>query len=557
MGGALGQGAVNDLEQPQRSSSELEDELADLRADYDRAAKRLADALSDNIRLRRELALLTGSHSWRITRPMREARALAARAVGALRGPLRKRVLSAAIGVYRRAPLPTPLRLAVHKIAHRLAPGAYDSLSRAVGASAPAPVIAARIAAGAQHIPEDIVANAKFRAGFRRLVRDLAAHAGPRGGFTHLIALPFFSIGGAQMVAAHFARVIAANGGCVVVVASDSPPRGEPPTQQSDVLDIDLTDYFPDADAVAREELLFATLRLVRPRVFHAINSEAAWRMLIDSGPRVRAFTRVFAAIFMFQFDWNTGEKFGYAATFLRPAICQVDALLSDNKRFIEDAIKEYGLERERAKFHAVYNSVAAVSPECFAEAKAALAQLPEKVRAAERLQVLWAGRLDAQKRPELLLQIAQRCPDIDFHVYGARVMDDLNLGAQLQKLPNVHFGGSYASAREVLGRREHHLMMFTSQWEGLPNVLIEFGALGLPIIAPTVGGVGELIDENTGYPLAERPSVEDYVNVMRVVREAPEEAVRRGANLLALTAERHSFAHFEEAVRLLPGYLA
>ena len=63
--------AVNDLEQRQQSSEDLWEEVETLRAEHAKTALRLAEALNQNIRLRRELAVLHGSHSWRITAPLR------------------------------------------------------------------------------------------------------------------------------------------------------------------------------------------------------------------------------------------------------------------------------------------------------------------------------------------------------------------------------------------------------------------------------------------------------------------------------------------------------
>src|SRR6185312_5935632 len=103
----------------------------------------------------------------------------------------------------------------------------------------------------------------------------------------------------------------------------------------------DLSNYFPDADMVSREHLLFAIVRMTRPHVLHLINSEVGWRMLIKMGARLRQVTRVFGSIFAFQFDPNTGEKVGYAATFLRPAFPLLDGLIADNRRFIQDALIE------------------------------------------------------------------------------------------------------------------------------------------------------------------------------------------------------------------------
>ncbi len=544
---------MGQLDQPRRSVAELQQELDVLRADYAKTALRLAEALNQNIRLRRELAVLLGSKSWRLTAPLRAASAYAGRAAHRAQALAHFRPLDAIVTLYRKAPLPREARLLLHKALLKVTPGAYASLRQATGAVIPPVIEVENTPARAR---TDILSNATFRAGFRRLARDIGAYAAERGGVTHVIVLPFFAIGGAQVTANNFARAIVNHGGGSVLIAADRTLTTGAVAPVDGALHIDLSDYFDKADGLAREDLLFAALRMIRPKTLHAINSEVAWRLLIREGERVRAFTRVFGAIFAFQFDWSTGEKVGYAATFLKPAIGQIDGLITDNQRFARDAIAEYDLEAERGKFHVVYNTVDLVSPETLAQGGAFATALAQRVRAAGRFSVLWAGRLDAEKRPDLLLAVARACPEMDFHVYGARVVD-ASLGVQFQGLSNVFLRGPYASAREVMAAREHHAMMFTSRWEGLANVLIEFGALGLPVVAATVGGVGELITEGTGYPVSERPSVDDYVRALRAIAGLPEQAAGRSERLLALIGERHSRASFAEAVARIPGYLS
>jgi glycosyltransferase involved in cell wall biosynthesis len=89
-----------------------------------------------------------------------------------------------------------------------------------------------------------------------------------------------------------------------------------------------------------------------------------------------------------------------------------------------------------------------------------------------------------------------------------------------------------------------------------MPNILIEVGALGIPVIAPTVGGVGELIDNDSGYPLPERPSVEDYDLALRAVLGDPVQALARAGRLLEKITQRHSWEGFVASVADLPGYL-
>jgi glycosyltransferase involved in cell wall biosynthesis len=100
---------------------------------------------------------------------------------------------------------------------------------------------------------------------------------------------------------------------------------------------------------------------------------------------------------------------------------------------------------------------------------------------------VLWVGRIIEQKRPELLLDLAQGSPDLRFDLVG-----DCNLASgyarsiveRARKLPNVVVHG--AVAREVLGGlyRRAALLLCTSSFEGFPNVFLEAWARGVPTVA-------------------------------------------------------------------------
>ena len=95
--------------------------------------------------------------------------------------------------------------------------------------------------------------------------------------------------------------------------------------------------------------------------------------------------------------------------------------------------------------------------------------------------------------------------------------------------------------------------MLYTSIYDGLPNVLLEAGAHRVPIVAPTtVGGIGELISEGTGWPVENQYDAREYADRLREVLASPTEAARRAAVLSRIVATRHSFETFCGAVRNL-----
>ncbi|WP_345891579.1 glycosyltransferase family 4 protein [Burkholderia sp. Ax-1735] len=312
-----------------------------------------------------------------------------------------------------------------------------------------------------------------------------------------------------------------------------------------------LRDFTRDDSYALKQALLYDMLLAIRPAVFHNINSEVAWNAVIAQGPQLKEVTRLFASIFAFQFAEDGKSKIGYAAYFLQPGLPALTALLSDNQRFVTDARAEYGLGQQGDKLRAVYNPSRLATAGWKARALARIASRGQDL-AGQRPAFLWAGRLDKEKRIDLLLALVQACPHIDFYVYGQAVV---NVSEQLPDLANLHLMGPFTSPDELVRDRAYTGFIFTSKWEGMPNILLEIGTLGVPIIAPSVGGVGELISDSTGYLLSEKPDVADYRAAMESVISNSQEVEARARALVELIDERHTWQRFVEHVKELEGY--
>ncbi len=123
---------------------------------------------------------------------------------------------------------------------------------------------------------------------------------------------------------------------------------------------------------------------------------------------------------------------------------------------------------------------------------------------------VLWASRLAVEKRPSLLPAIAKRLyaarPDIKLFVHGTDAFGEFDL-ATIKGLPNLSFEGPFSKFDEIAAG-DFSCFIYTSWFDGMPNVVLEAVSMGLPVIAPDVGGIAEVIaDGETGVLL---PSILD-----------------------------------------------
>jgi glycosyltransferase involved in cell wall biosynthesis len=112
-----------------------------------------------------------------------------------------------------------------------------------------------------------------------------------------------------------------------------------------------------------------------------------------------------------------------------------------------------------------------------------------------------FAGRLVPVKRVETIIQTAKQLldsyPDLDFHFY---IYGDGPLRTKLEELSAsmttndvVTFMGHSDTLDEELSKLD--VMLLTSEHEGLPMILLEAMSAGIPVIAPAVGGIPDLLE--------------------------------------------------------------
>ena len=111
---------------------------------------------------------------------------------------------------------------------------------------------------------------------------------------------------------------------------------------------------------------------------------------------------------------------------------------------------------------------------------------------------VTFIGRLDVQKGVAKLLATAadwlRRLPDCDLLVVGQGPLETA-LRQQCREAGiagRVHFAGWRPDIPAILAASS--LLVLPSAWEGMPNVVLEAMAAGLPVVATQVEGVGELL---------------------------------------------------------------
>jgi glycosyltransferase involved in cell wall biosynthesis len=156
---------------------------------------------------------------------------------------------------------------------------------------------------------------------------------------------------------------------------------------------------------------------------------------------------------------------------------------------------------------------------------------------------LLFVGRLDPQKGPFLLLMSVKDLLPIypELHVLfvgDGPLREELRAWVQRAGLESrIHFAGRRNDVPSLL--RAADLFVLPSAWEGLPNVLLEAMAAGVPVIATAVEGVSDLlVDHETGLMVPPN-SPRDLAGAITVLLASPLQSRKMAESAQHVAAER------------------
>ncbi len=280
------------------------------------------------------------------------------------------------------------------------------------------------------------------------------------------------------------------------------------------------------------------------PQVVHNINSWLGYQVFATNGQALGQASRLYCHVFCGDITVE-GKTVGLSYHDLPACFDFLTGVFGDNQTALDNLCQVYGFDAPRMFAH--YQPV--VLGTSLADRGRLSGEKP--------LRILWAGRLDRQKRVDLLAAIVLRCSDrpYQFHIYGYGLLDEKT--SDLPAGSNVTYHGPF-DGFESLPTECFDVFLYTSQWDGLPNVLLEAMAAGLAVVAPDVGGVGELIiPGQTGYLISPYDDVEAFVAALDRIAAHPGDAAVLMRNGYHLLSRRLSWASFSRVITSAPGYVS
>ena len=134
---------------------------------------------------------------------------------------------------------------------------------------------------------------------------------------------------------------------------------------------------------------------------------------------------------------------------------------------------------------------------------------------------IAFIGRLVEQKDPLLALSVlALMADDIELVMIGGGALEAAVLGRvkALGLAHRVRVLGAVDRTPALTHLAEADVMLMTSRWEGLPVAAIESMALGVPVVAPAISGIPEVVAHGVSGLLVNDRSPGSFVEALNVV---------------------------------------
>lgn len=144
------------------------------------------------------------------------------------------------------------------------------------------------------------------------------------------------------------------------------------------------------------------------------------------------------------------------------------------------------------------------------------------------RFSAVFFSYISKLKGADVVLEVAQKMPGIDFHFYG-RIDESYKseFSTACDNLHNVEYHGIYDSASadaiDELCKYDVHLFPTAYSTEGVPGVIVETKIAGVPTIATDICYNSDLIEDGVDGFLIRSHCSDDLVNCLLVLERTPE----------------------------------
>lgn len=306
---------------------------------------------------------------------------------------------------------------------------------------------------------------------------------------------------------------------------------------------VNLLEFGKIADGLPDEcckDIVFTRLLVqLQCKKVHIINSLYGYLWVQNHLELARSQFEIYVSLFADgQMIDGCGGWWGYGDPYLARIYPAIKKAFTDNQNYIDQLVEKNAFDSK--KLLAIYQPIE-------------ITKTKRKTKATERdrkLRILWASRIVASKNPELVVRIAQK---LDPEKYQLDIFGRFDENYQDFHFPEdiatLEYKGEFDGFNS-LPIEDYDVLLYTSYSDGMPNIILEAAAVGLPIISSNVGGVGNFVkDRQTGILINEIDDEDKYIESLEYLRQNPEQLRNFATAERKMLKKQHSWEKFCKVV--------
>ncbi len=291
-----------------------------------------------------------------------------------------------------------------------------------------------------------------------------------------------------------------------------------------------------------RQQLFTRLIVQLKTKKIHIVNSLFAYRWIESHAKLVEHELKVYLSLFCHDIIPGTNGEglFDYADPYAIRIYPLIEKIYTDNQVSAQRLVELNAFDKSKIKVH--YQPV---------DSSDNIPQATQRTSSPKKLRILWASRIAEQKNPELLVRIAKKLEPSIAHIDAYGKIDKSYQGASIKSSPEtMSYLGQYDDFSSI-NTSMYDLFLYTSRIDGIPNVLLEASAAGLPILASAAGGIEDFVhNDETGFVIKDANDEDSYIDKIKYIRQHPEQLDEVCARSKELIQKRHSWTAFKKVVR-------
>lgn len=324
---------------------------------------------------------------------------------------------------------------------------------------------------------------------------------------TDLLLIPHLTKGGADKAMVELCQALSEHNRSVLVIgtnASDDNSWRDKLNKLPGVTFLERDDYFP-VSQINDKDLEIMLLRVIQnwPKLEYltVMNSGVGYNLINEWHDEIKRHVKIIVH------DWCYGVNdcgLIFETTILSKVYRYIDCLVTDGDGYKKQLMKIHGWDGQKIKPIAL-----------------PIAPVEMKQDYTIKYHIMYAGRFSAQKRLDLILashrELGERGIQLD--IYGSPDQDDKLYDGKdmklVEQINNAHYLGTFNGFRE-LPIDQVDMLILPTQFEGLPNIVLEALKANLFVIAGKCGSLPEVIEDGkNGFLVDDNGNAKAYLEAI------------------------------------------